>query len=90
MFITTMKPYHDITANTAARWVKDVLRLSGIDITRYGAGSTRSASTSKAQAQGAPIELIMEAAGWATKSTFACFYDKKIMKDKDLSEFVLK
>jgi integrase len=89
LFITDKKPYHAIMLNTAARWIKDVLHMSGIDTGRYSAGSTRSASTSKAQAQGASINVILEAAGWTKRSTFAKYYSRTIVKDQDISDFVL-
>ena len=89
LFITCKKPFKAITANTGARWVKDVLRMSGVDTTRYSAGSARAAATSKAQTQGAPIDIIMAAAGWSNSSTFAKYYCKQVVMDQDLSAFIL-
>ena len=67
------------------RWVKDVLRLSGVDISTFRAGSTRAAATSKATEQGAPLDVVMHTAGWTRESTFA----KSIMKTEQLGEFIL-
>ena len=89
LLITLKKPYHPISLNTAARWVKDTLRMAGIDTDRYAAGSTRLAATSKARLQGAPITLIMDSAGWTRRSTFARFYDRQVVKDKDIGDFIL-
>ena len=89
LFLTFKKPYHPATKNTLARWIKDVLRGSGVDTERYGAGSVRSAATSKAQAQGVPIDVIMGAAGWTCRSTFAKYYEKQISPDQDISSYVL-
>jgi hypothetical protein len=64
VLITTKKPYHPASANTTARWVKETLKMAGINTDRFSAGSTRLAATSKAQMEGAPIHLIMDSAGW--------------------------
>ena len=72
-----------------SNWVKSVLKLSGIDIVKFGAGSTRSASTSKATEQGAPLDVVLNTAGWTQVSTFAKFYDKPIMKEDQLGHYIL-
>jgi hypothetical protein len=89
LLITCMKPYHPVTKNTTCNWVKDVLKARGLNTGVYGAGSTRSASTSKAQGNGAPVDLIMSAAGWTRQSTFARYYNKIILPDKDMADYVL-
>ena len=63
---------------TIARWVKEVLRLSGIDISQFPAHSTRSASTSTAFRLGVPISDIMKVAEWTQAFTFKKFYQKPI------------
>ena len=70
-------------------WIKDILKASGVNTGIYGAGSTRSASTSKAQCNGAPVDIIMSAAGWTRQSTFARYYNKIILPDKDMADYVL-
>ena len=89
MLITCIKPYHPITKNTASRRVKDVLKVSGVNTELCRAGSAQAASTSKAQFNGAPVDVIMSAAGWSRKSTFARYYDKIIVPDKDMAEYIL-
>ena len=90
LFITLTKPYRAISLNTMSRWVKELLKASGIDVNMFQPGSTRSASCSKAKEGGAPLSAILGAAGWSRSSTFAKFYDKKIVKKGNFSESVLK
>ena len=90
LFITTTKPYKVASRDTISRWLKSVLRLAGIDTNQFGAGSTRSASTSKAKQQGATLDQIMKAGGWTQTSTFQRFYHKALVKENSLDEFVLK
>ena len=59
-FITHRKPYHPASKDTLARWVKEVLILSGIDTSQYAAHSCRSASSSKAKVLCVPMEQILK------------------------------
>ena len=72
------KPSKPVSTDTIARWLKKVLENAGIDINKYGAHSTRAASTSAAKAANVSVKTIMDAAGWANAGTFSKFYDKPI------------
>lgn len=78
LIITTVKPYKPAVLNTISRWLKSGLKDSGVDVDRYGPGSIRSASTSKAQQAGAPIQMILAAGGWTRETTFTKFYSKEV------------
>ena len=91
VFITSKKPHKVVSRDTVSRWVKSVLRSSGIDITVFSAGSTRSASSSKALRQGAPIEDILKGGGWSRASTFSKWYKKDITRENlTMGEYFLK
>ncbi|KAK6050897.1 site-specific recombinase, phage integrase family [Cooperia oncophora] len=61
-------------ATTIARWLREVLKNSGID-DRFKAHSTRAASTTFSKRQGLSSKAIMEAANWAPNgTTFEKFY----------------
>jgi hypothetical protein len=64
LLISFMKPYHRVSTDTIARWIKTVMRLAGIDTSIFKAHSTRSASTSAATKLGVPLQDIMSSAGW--------------------------
>ena len=48
----------------------------------FGPHSTRAASASKAKLQGIPVETIMRAAGWSSKSVFAKYYEKPVHEEQ--------
>ncbi|CAG2204684.1 unnamed protein product [Mytilus edulis] len=79
VFISTIKPYKSVTKSTIARWVKTVMKSSGINIECFGPHSCRSASTSAALSQGLKIDTIMKSAGWQSAKTFQKFYNKTII-----------
>ena len=78
VFLTTRKPYKPVSRDTVSRWVKSLLQAAGIDTTEFGAGSTRSAASSKASSEGVPLDQILEAAGWSQETTFTRWYNKSI------------
>ena len=51
-FCCHRKPYGPASSDTLARWVKDTMKLAGIDVSIFGAHSCRAASTSKAFQKG--------------------------------------
>jgi integrase len=89
LFLTHKKPFKTATINTVSRWLKETLKAAGIDTAKYGPGSSRAASTSKAARIGAPINVIMKTAGWTRESTFTKFYQKQITHKTGLNDFIL-
>ena len=81
LLLSYVKPCKLVSRDTISRWVKVVLQCSGIDVTNFKPHSTRSASTSKAKLNDVPLSDILDRARWKSESTFAKFYDKKIVED---------
>ena len=81
LLLSFVKPYGPVSRDTVSRWVKSVLKTSGIDVSVFKPHVTRSASTSKAKLSDVPLPDILAKAGWKSDSTFAKFYDKKIKED---------
>ena len=72
-------------------WLKNILKKEEIDISTFKAHSTRSASTSKVDLSGAPIEEILKRGCWSKKSTWQKFYNKHIIPEGPLfQEMVFK
>ncbi len=90
VFLTTTRPFHKPSTDTVGRWIKKVLRHAGVDTKLYSAGSTRAASTSKAQRQGVNVDEILKAGGWTRQSTFVTYYNKPLKSDNNFSQGVLK
>ncbi len=74
LFVSFKAPYDVVSPSTIARWIKSVLSLSGINVEKYSAHSTRGASASHAVTSGTPIDEILHTANWRSESTFTRFY----------------
>ena len=48
-FISHQKPHKEVFADTVSRWLKNTLELAGVNISKFGAHSTRAATTSAAK-----------------------------------------
>lgn len=77
-FIGLLPPYSDVGGNTLSRWIKEILKSSGVDTKVFSAHSTRGAAASSAAAKGVPLNNILKASNWARESTFNKFYNKYI------------
>ena len=78
LFLSIVSPHKPISSTTFARWIKTVLKDSGIDTSTFGSHSTRSASISAAQKLGASVSDILKVADWSREATFIKFYQKPI------------
>jgi len=74
LFVAIAKPHKPVAACTIAQWLKEVLKLSGIDVNIFTAHSTRSVSVSAATDSGGTTSHILKAADWSTESVFRKFY----------------
>jgi hypothetical protein len=89
LLISYVKPFKAVTRDTVSRWVKTVMIRAGISDS-FGSHSVRAAVVSKANLSGVPLKDILERAGWSNQSTFAKFYNKKVVKDSTFDHTVLK
>ena len=76
LFLSIVSPHKPISSTTFARWIKTVLKESGIDTSTFGSHSTRSASTSAAQKLGVSVSDILKVADWSREATVIKFYHK--------------
>jgi len=65
LFLATVKPHNPVTSCTITRWLKEILKMSGIDVTLFTAHSTRGASSSAAADSGITTTDILKAADWS-------------------------
>lgn len=89
LFISYVPPHKPVSRDTLSRWIKEILGNSGIDVSQYGAHSTRAAAVSAAVSKNLPVEEILHTAGWSSERTFAEFYKKPILDKKTFAEAVL-
>lgn len=62
-----------------ARWLKEILKRSGIDDTIFSAHSYRIASTLAAFAGGVQLKVILETANKVNAKTFYTFYRRELL-----------
>lgn len=91
LFISLRKPHKKVSAQTLGHWIKQVMANSGIDISIFGAHSTRHASTSAAHRLGVNLEVVRKAAGWSDSSNvFLKYYKRDIVNPaNDFAEVIL-
>ena len=75
LLLAVVFPHAPVTAQTVSRWLKNALGLAGVK-PDYTGHSTRSASTSAAAASGIPLEIVLQAADWASAEAFHRFYHR--------------
>ncbi|KAM4705063.1 LOW QUALITY PROTEIN: uncharacterized protein WCC33_009911 [Rhinophrynus dorsalis] len=78
LLISFRKPFSPVSSATLARWVRWIMLLAGVDISLFGAHSSRSAMASMAFQLGGRLDDILRAADWSRESTFRDFYCKPI------------
>lgn len=88
LFISHKEPHHPVVVSTISRWVKETLKLAGINTEIFTSHSTRSAAVSKAKSLGLSMSEINRAAGWSNSRTFGLHYNKPIV-EANLSKTVL-
>ena len=89
LLIAIIKPHKPVATCSVARWIKMCLDRTGIDSSKYTAHSTRSATTSKAKAQGLSTEQIIERANWSKAATFYRFYHRETVQSSVFQSKVL-
>ena len=79
--VAVVKPHKPVSPTTVGRWIKEALKLAGIDTAIFKAHSTRSASTSKAAMAGIPTDTILKVADWSKTQTFQRYYNRSIQEE---------
>ena len=84
LFLSYIKPHKPICSSTIARWLKQTLSDTGINTDIFSAHSTRSASASKADAEGVNVEEILKRGTWSSKTTtWQKHYRREVVSDRD-------
>lgn len=84
LILTYKKPFHAASSQTISRWIKNTLKLAGIDTSIFSAHSVRHCSTSAALRAGVSVEEIKNTAGWTPSSnTFFNFYNRPLKSPND-------
>ena len=83
LLLSFIEPHEEVSSSTVSRWIKETLKLSGIDINTFKGHSTRSASSSKAGSAGLSVSDILNRGSWSQESTWQRFYNKPIINSNE-------
>lgn len=88
LFLSTRRPFKPVSSQTISKWIKSVLKKSGIDTEIFSGHSTRHASTSAALRGGVDIDIIRKTAGWSDKSkVFFTHYNRSLSDSSNKKSF---
>ena len=91
LFVSFIAPHKKVSKSTIARWLKDTLRLTGVDTGTFQAHSIRAASSSKSHNKGLSANDILKQGNWSRESTWQRFYHKEVRSaTKDFQNTLLK
>lgn len=89
LFVSIRGDHIKVQESTIAGWIKDVMKLSGVDVSVFKPHSVRGATTSKLASLNVPVKSIMEKASWKSQTTFEKFYRKEVVTDKEIENAML-
>ncbi|KAF2892603.1 hypothetical protein ILUMI_13570, partial [Ignelater luminosus] len=81
LILTFRKTHRKISTQCISRWIKDFMKISGINTEVFKSHSTRHTSTSAVYRKGLSIDQIKNTVSWTKKSEiFAKFYNRPLEK----------
>ena len=78
-----------VCKSTISRWIKEGMRLAGIDVSHFKSHSTRGASVSAARKKGASIPQILKTGDWSNLGTYQRFYERPC-EDTPVGQIILE
>ena len=69
----------EVHSSTVSRWMKEILKETGVDVDVLKGHSKRSASTSKACLSGISVDDILSRGSYSNESTCQKFYHKQVL-----------
>ena len=73
-----MTQYKQCSKDTMAHWIKETLKVAGINSGIYLGHNLRAASTFSAASERVSLTAIIKSANWTKESTFKKHYKKEI------------
>ena len=68
--LSYIKSNMEVHSSTVSRWIKEILKETGVDVDVFKDYSTRSSSTSKACVSGISVDDILSQGSWSSESTW--------------------
>ena len=80
LFLGMRNPHKPIDTTSISRWIKNLLELTGVDISVFQAHSVRGAASSRASMKGLTVKAVMDRGNWSMESTWQRFYHKEVLR----------
>jgi len=90
LFITYGRPHHFASKDSLARWVKEAMKMAGIDVDTFKPHNTRSASNTNALNSGILLKEVLKRGQWRNASTFFLYYYREVEEWLDEDEDEVK
>ena len=74
----------EVHSSTVSRYIKEILKETGVYVDVFKGHSTRSASTSKACLSGISVDDILGRGSCSNQSTWQKFYHKQVLSKEQL------
>ena len=84
LLLSYIKPHVKVHSSTVSRWIKEILKETGVDVDVFKGYSTRSAPTSKACLSGISVDDILSQRSWSNESTWQELYHKQMLSKEQL------
>ena len=78
LLLSWRPPHNPVTTDTLARWIRQVMQDSGINVHVFGAHSVRGVSSSFALDHNASIDSVLTAGDWSSLRTFNKHYNRML------------
>ena len=91
LLLSYIKPYIEVHSSAVSRWIKEILKETGVDADVFKGHSTLPASTSKACLSSISVDEILSRESWSHESAWQKSYQKQVLSKEQLfQEVVLK
>ena len=91
LLLNYIKPHVEVHSSIVSRWIKEILKETGVDVDVFKGHSKRLSSTSKACLSDISVGDILRRRSRSNESTWQKFYHKQVLsKEKLFQERVLE
>ena len=91
LLLNYIKPHVEVHSSIVSRWIKEILKETGVDVDVFKGHSARSAYTSKACLSGVSMDDSLSRGSWSNESTWQKFSHKQVLlKEQLFQEGVLE
>ena len=84
LLLSYIKSNMEVHSSTVSRWIKEILKETGVDVDVFKGHSKHSASTSKSCLSGISVDDILSRRSWSNEFTWQKFYHKQVLSKEQL------